>query len=116
MADPVLVSDAGDARLTDYVRLADVHLRRSLEAENGLFIAEVEKAIRRAIDAGYPVRSLLVAADKQASIAELAAGLPADVPFYVLPAPVAEQLTGTGCTAARWRRCSGTLCRQWRWC
>ncbi|HTA09621.1 MAG TPA: rRNA methyltransferase, partial [Streptosporangiaceae bacterium] len=63
MADPVLVSDASDPRLADYVSLTDVHLRRSLEAAEGLFIAESEKVIRRALDAGFPIRSLLVAAD-----------------------------------------------------
>ena len=94
VADPVLVSDAGDPRLGDYVRLTDVHLRRSLEAEHGLFIAEGEKVIQRAIAAGYPVRSLLVGRDKLPGIADVAAGLPAGVPFYVLPAEAAEQLTG----------------------
>jgi tRNA G18 (ribose-2'-O)-methylase SpoU len=88
----VAVTDATDPRLADYVGLTDVRLRRSLEAEHGLFIAEGEKVISRAIAAGYPVRSLLVAADKLASIAPVAAGC--DAPLYVLPASVAEQLTG----------------------
>jgi tRNA G18 (ribose-2'-O)-methylase SpoU len=92
MADPVLVSDAGDPRLADYVSLTDVHLRRSLEAAQGLFVAEGEKVIRRAIAAGYPVRSLLVAADKRTTIADVAAA--SDAPLYVLPAEAAEQLTG----------------------
>jgi tRNA G18 (ribose-2'-O)-methylase SpoU len=88
----ISVMEAADVRLADYVGLTDVHLRRSLEADNGLFIAEGEKVIRRAIAAGYPVRSLLVAEDKLATIAPVAAGCPA--PLYVLPAAVAEQLTG----------------------
>ncbi len=92
MADPVHVSDAADSRLADYVRLTDVHLRRSLEAEHGLFIAEGEKVISRAIAAGYPVRSLLVAQDKLATIADIAATCQA--PLYVVPPKVAEQLTG----------------------
>jgi tRNA G18 (ribose-2'-O)-methylase SpoU len=88
----VLVSDPADARLADYVRLTDVHLRRSLEAAQGLFIAEGEKVIRRAIGAGYPVRSILVAEDKLASIADVAAVCAA--PFYVVPPATAEQLSG----------------------
>jgi tRNA G18 (ribose-2'-O)-methylase SpoU len=92
MADPVPVEDPGDPRLADFARLTDVQLRRSLEAAEGLFIAEGEKVIRRAIAAGYPVRSLLVTADKLATITDVAAGCPA--PLYVLPAAVAEQLTG----------------------
>jgi tRNA G18 (ribose-2'-O)-methylase SpoU len=53
------VEDPADPRLADYVRLRDVELRKSLEAERGLFMAEGEKVIRRAVAAGYPVRSVL---------------------------------------------------------
>lgn len=94
MAAQVSLTDATDPRLADYVSLTDVHLRRSLEAAQGLFVAEGEKVIRRAITAGYPVRSLLVAADKLPSIADVAASLPGEVTLYVLPAEAAEQLTG----------------------
>ena len=92
MAAEVSVDDASDPRLSDYVSLTDVHLRRSLEAAQGLFIAEGEKVIRRAIAAGYPVRSFLVAADKLATIEAVAAA--SEAPLYVLPAQAAEQLTG----------------------
>jgi tRNA G18 (ribose-2'-O)-methylase SpoU len=84
--------DASDSRLADYVQLTDVHLRRSLEAAHGLFIAEGAKVIGQAMAAGYPVRSFLVAADKLATVADLAATSAA--PLYVLPAAVVEQLTG----------------------
>jgi tRNA G18 (ribose-2'-O)-methylase SpoU len=94
--DPVTaelrLADAGDPRLADYVRLTDVHLRRSLEAAHGLFIAEGDKVIRRAIAAGYPVRSLLVADDKLAAVADVAWRV--DAPLYVLPAEQVAQLTG----------------------
>jgi tRNA G18 (ribose-2'-O)-methylase SpoU len=88
----IRITDAADPRVADYVSLTDVHLRRSLEAEHGLFIAEGEKVIRRAIAAGYPVRSLLVAEDKLATIAAVAADCAA--PLFVLPDPVARDLTG----------------------
>jgi tRNA G18 (ribose-2'-O)-methylase SpoU len=88
----VLITDPADPRVADYVGLTDVHLRRSLEAEHGLFIAEGEKVIRRAIAAGYPVRSLLVADDKLATIADVAANCRA--PLYVLPASAVQELTG----------------------
>ena len=39
----IRVQDAGDPRLSDYVALRDTTLRRSLESERGLFIAEGEK-------------------------------------------------------------------------
>jgi tRNA G18 (ribose-2'-O)-methylase SpoU len=92
VTDPVHLADARDPRLADYVDLTDVHLRRSLEAAHGLFIAEGEKVIRRALAAGYPVRSILVAEDKWSTIADVAAACPA--PCYILPAAVAEELTG----------------------
>ena len=86
------VSDPADPRLTDYVRLTDAELRKSLEAEHGLFVAEGEKVIRRAAAAGYRVRSLLATEQKAAALAGLAADCGG--PAYVVPAPVAEQLTG----------------------
>src|ERR1019366_7932937 len=89
---PIQVRDAADPRLADYVRLTDASLRKSLEADRGLFVAEGEKVIRRGIEAGYPVRSLLVTEDKLAGMAGLADGCAA--PVYVLPAAIARQLTG----------------------
>ena len=43
------VDDPRDPRLADYVSLRDASLRKHLEAEQGLFIAEGEKVIRRAV-------------------------------------------------------------------
>jgi tRNA G18 (ribose-2'-O)-methylase SpoU len=89
VTDVIMVDDPADARLADYVRLTDSSLRTSLEAEHGLFIAEGEKVIRRAIGAGYPVRSLLVTPDRVAGLAGTCAG-----PVYVITHDVAEQITG----------------------
>jgi tRNA G18 (ribose-2'-O)-methylase SpoU len=86
------VSDPRDPRLTDYAGLTDVELRKSLEAEYGLFVAEGEKVIRRAVATGYRVRSLLATEQKAPGLADLAAVCGG--PSYVVPAPVAEQLTG----------------------
>jgi tRNA G18 (ribose-2'-O)-methylase SpoU len=106
------VSDPADPRLTDYARLTDADLRKSLEAEHGLFVAEGEKVVRRALAAGYPPRSLLLTERRLPGVADLLAGWPAPVyvlpgpaaladlaaacggPAYVVPASVAEQLTG----------------------
>jgi tRNA G18 (ribose-2'-O)-methylase SpoU len=92
VASLVAVDDASDARLADYVSLTDVHLRRSLESEHGLFVAEGSKVIRRAIAAGYPVRSLLVTPERLAGLADLADSCPA--PVYVVSPQIAENLTG----------------------
>ena len=53
MADLITVEDPDDPRLRDYTGLTDVELRRKREPAEGLFIAEGEKVIRRAKDAGY---------------------------------------------------------------
>jgi len=92
VTSPVPVGDARDPRLTDYVGLTDVHLRRSLEAAHGLFVAEGELVIRRAIGAGYPVRSLLITSDRLAALADLAGACPG--PVYVVAPEIARQLTG----------------------
>jgi len=88
----VTVSDPADPRLQDYVRLTDVRLRRSLEAPGGLFIAEGEKVIRRAIAAGYALRSLLVTPARLAGVADIAQACPGAV--YLVPPEVARQVTG----------------------
>jgi tRNA G18 (ribose-2'-O)-methylase SpoU len=92
MADLVSVADAADARLRDFVRLRDVHLRKSLEAAHGLFIAEGEKVIRRAVAAGYPVRAFLMAERWVASLADVLDGV--DAPAYVVDDATAEAVTG----------------------
>ena len=55
-----LVTTPDDPRVADYVDLTDVELRRRKEPAEGLFMAEGEKVIRRALEAGYPLRSLLL--------------------------------------------------------
>jgi tRNA G18 (ribose-2'-O)-methylase SpoU len=86
----ITVTDPDDARLADYTRLRDVNLRKSLEAEHGLFIAEGEKVIRRAILAGHPVRSVLTARRWVEPLSD-AFG---DAPVYVVDDAVAEAVTG----------------------
>ena len=92
MADVITVSDPADPRLADYVRLTDAGLRTSLEVSHGLFVAEGEKVIRRAVGAGYQMRSLLVTPDRLAALSGLAPGSPA--PVYLVPPDVAERITG----------------------
>src|SRR5204862_332980 len=54
------VERVDDERLTDYVGLTDVALRSRREPELGLYLAESDKVIRRALDAGHRPRSLLL--------------------------------------------------------
>lgn len=55
----VPVTDLADPRLEDYTRLNDVNLRKHLEAERGLYMAESTKVIMRAIQEGHAPRSFL---------------------------------------------------------
>lgn len=87
------ITDQHDPRLGDYVSLRDVSLRRSLEAERGLFIAEGEKVIRRAIEAGHRPRSFLLAERWIPGLSDLLDAHP-DAPVYVVTEALAEQVTG----------------------
>ncbi|HEY3732751.1 MAG TPA: RNA methyltransferase [Streptosporangiaceae bacterium] len=92
MATIISVPDPADPRLADYVRLTDVALRKNLESAHGLFVAEGEKVIGRALAAGYPLRSLLITEQKLPGLTDLLGACPA--PAYVIPGPAAERLTG----------------------
>jgi tRNA G18 (ribose-2'-O)-methylase SpoU len=90
-----VVADVTDPRLADYARLTDMELRTRLESGQGLFIAEGTKVISRAVAAGYPVRSVLVAEGRLADLPALLPQLAATgAPVYVVADKTAEQLTG----------------------
>ncbi|UED83070.1 TrmH family RNA methyltransferase [Streptomyces profundus] len=86
------VDDPADPRLADYAGLTDVTLRRRLEPAQGLFMAEGEKVIRRALEAGYPMRSLLLTPRWAETMAEVITGT--DAPVYVVTPELAEHVTG----------------------
>ena len=96
------VTDADDPRLADYVRLRDASLRRHLESERGLFIAEGEKVIRRALEAGHTPRSFLLAERWLPGLADLLDAHPI-APVYVVDEQLAEQVTGFHVHRGRWR-------------
>jgi len=89
-----LVTDVADPRLADYARLTDMELRTHLEAAQGLFIAEGTKVISRAVAAGYPVRSVLLAERRLADLPALLPALDSGAPVYVVPDEIVERLTG----------------------
>jgi tRNA G18 (ribose-2'-O)-methylase SpoU len=92
MAERVPVTDAADPRLADYRDLRDVTLRKHLEAEHGLFLAEGEKVVRRAVEAGFTPRSFLMAERWLDGLADVLAS--SDAPCYVVSERLAEQVTG----------------------
>jgi tRNA G18 (ribose-2'-O)-methylase SpoU len=92
MADLVEVTSAQDPRLADYRDLRDVQLRTSLEAAEGLFLAEGEKVVRRAAEAGFTARSFLMAPRWLDGLADVLAS--SEAPCYVVSEALAEQVTG----------------------
>jgi len=87
----VAVDDPSDPRLVDYrdVREAD-RIRR-----DGVFLAEGEVVLRVLASRGrFPLRSLLLAQPRVASLADLLASLPPELPVYVAPQATMSQLVG----------------------
>jgi tRNA G18 (ribose-2'-O)-methylase SpoU len=92
MATYVVIDDPSDPRLVDYRDLRDVELRKHVETARGLFLAEGEKVVRRALEAGYAPRSFLMAERWVAGLADLMAA--SDAPCYVVSEALAEEVTG----------------------
>ena len=89
------VEDPRDERVRDYFQLTDVALRRVLEPEQGLYLAESEKVIRRALDSGHRMRSLLLTPRWATELGGLVVPALADgIPVYVGSPGVIEQMTG----------------------
>ena len=96
------LADGADERLADYTRLTDVALRRRLETQRGLYMAESSKVITRAVAAGHAPRSFLMAPrhlEEMRPVIASAAGCAGsddggEVPVFVAPEEVLESITG----------------------
>jgi tRNA G18 (ribose-2'-O)-methylase SpoU len=69
-----------------------MELRMRLEPEHGLFVAEGELVIRRALRAGYRLRSLLLTRHRLGTIADALDGV--DAPVYVGSLATLQAITG----------------------
>ncbi|MGI5244226.1 TrmH family RNA methyltransferase [Dactylosporangium sp. CA-139066] len=85
------ISDGNDERIADYRALTDVELRTRWEPPNGLFIAEGELVLRRALRAGYRLRSVLIDAKRVSQLADLPL---AEAPVYAADQATLEAITG----------------------
>jgi tRNA G18 (ribose-2'-O)-methylase SpoU len=89
------ITDPADARIAAFVGLRDRELaRRVPRGEPGVFIAEGDVVVQRALRAGYRARALLV--DAARPVADLPAGLAPGTPVYAAAPPVLERITGLG--------------------
>lgn len=87
------VADLSDARLDEYLRLSEAHLRMRTDVENGLYIAESTKVVQRAINAGHVPRSFLLAAKHLDQLAEEFNRFP-DAPIFIGDDRQLEDLVG----------------------
>lgn len=92
---PIRIEDPDDPLLHDYIGLTDVALRRRSEPERGLYVAESEKVIRRALAAGHRPRSFLMGERWLTDLGDVVADAEADgIPVFVGDADIIEALTG----------------------
>jgi tRNA G18 (ribose-2'-O)-methylase SpoU len=95
VTEPVVVDDPADPRLVDYVDLADPDVRRRIEARDGFFVAESPLVVRRLLDSGRRVRSVLVTPRQfEAMRHDLESGLDPAVPVFVAPEAVLRRVVG----------------------
>lgn len=101
----VPVDDAQDPRIGEFVGARDADLRRRGRSDHGVFLAEGDIVVDRALRAGYEIRSVLVDATRTRP---LPFPLPDDVPVYGASAEVVLAITGMprhrGCLAIFDRR------------
>lgn len=87
--EPVTITDPDDERIADYRALTDLELRTRWEPPQGLFIAEGELVLRRALRAGYRMRSALVDEKRLRQVQGLG-----DAPVYAATQAVLDTITG----------------------
>jgi tRNA G18 (ribose-2'-O)-methylase SpoU len=96
-ASAMTVEAPDDPRLADFADLTDVARRTSLESEHGFFVAEGEQVVLRALRAGYPLRTLLLGAQRWTALQPLLSTVTAQQPeaTVLVAAPdVLRRVTG----------------------
>ena len=89
---PVIhVTDPDDARLVHFTRLTDMQLRMVAEPAAGIFLAEGEKVIVRALSAGLALQAALMEPKWWPPLQER---VPADATVYLAPPDLLHQITG----------------------
>jgi tRNA G18 (ribose-2'-O)-methylase SpoU len=92
---PIAVEDPADPRIEEFLGLRDHELRRRREAPGGdlagIFIAEGDLVLERAVRAGYRPRSILIDATRTLPLPAI---VPAEVPIYAAGPDVVLRITG----------------------
>src|SRR6056297_4330304 len=82
------VEDPDDPRLADYAALTDAALRKRYEHQHGVLIAEGPAPVAALVSSPYPLRSVLVAEERLAAMADVIDHSRA--PVYVVTRAVLE--------------------------
>lgn len=108
----IKLEDLDDARVRAYTHLTELELRNRLEPAQGLFIAESEKVIVRALDAGVKPLSFLVEESWIQGMVDTFAFVDehwgTDIPVFVAEAALLKTITG-------YRLHRGALSAMHRW-
>ncbi|MFT9231905.1 MAG: TrmH family RNA methyltransferase, partial [Bifidobacterium sp.] len=108
----ITLMDLDDDRVTAYTHLTELQLRNRLEPSKGLFIAESEKVIVRALAAGVRPLSFLVEEPWIEGMADTFAEVDArwgkDIPVFVAKPELLKRITG-------YRLHRGALSAMHRW-
>ncbi len=83
-----------DPRLAVYLKLTNRELRRSIEAEAGVLVAESALVVAKALACGLEPLSLLVARRRLDALMDLVKALPASTPVFALDDGDIESITG----------------------
>ena len=95
VAATIPVDDASDPRIEEFIGLRDADLRRRRESPGGdlagIFIAEGDVVVERALRAGYRLRSVLIDASRAVPLPDLP-----EVPVYAAGPDLVLKITGMG--------------------
>lgn len=90
----IRIEDAADERIDVYARLTEHQLRSVLEPSRAVMIAESRFVIEAALERGMQPLSMLLDERHLASMGEVMAQLPEEVPVYVATREVMSAITG----------------------
>lgn len=90
----ISLADLSDPRVKDFTQLKDVNLRKSFEAEHGLYLAESFSVISRALAAGHRPRSVLTSEQWLGRLQETLGARAEEIPIFVAEEKQLIRITG----------------------
>ena len=91
-APAIVIDDADDPRLADYVGLTDPELRQRVEAERNFFIAESPLVVDALVRSGRRIRSVLVTPGQHDAMSYRLDGV--DAPIYIARPEILRAVVG----------------------